>query len=599
MAPAFEHASGTVTRPLCLLHLISVRTGLVRTRCYYILCNKASLTQDVGSFVRIGDHCRSTRYISPKFITQELQLSSPDMLNGRSRHQVIGLFLGPAIASVMMIAGVPDSLVDFMGSLDSSDIAAVENSRLANAFANDTWDPQAAADTAWRTAAIGVLMAIWWATEAVPIAVTALLPLVVFPLFSVANIQDTSAPYANKVIYLFLGGFIVAFAIQRWNLHRRIALNVLQIAGGNGKSLVGGFMLASALISMWVMNTSTTMMLLPIAVSIITVIHKTVTSLDQNQREHFQYSLLLGVAYGATISGIATLVGTAPNAILAGFMSDNYGTQIDFARWMIVGLPLSAVMLPLAWLALTRWVFHVDFKTSSAARAELRDMRDELGSMSVPEKRVAIVFLSMAMLWITRPLLARVTGIDALDDSGADSSIAMAGAIALFLIPSGDKQDPLLLRWRYAERLPWSVIILFGGGLTLASAVYNTGLALWIGNSLEAVGTLPVAVVVVIAVTMIIFLTELTSNIATTTTFLPVVASIAVGAGFDPIVLTVPITLAASCAFMLPVATPPNAIVFGSGLLTIPKMVRAGLVLNLIGIVFVSIVAVYVAPRIF
>ena len=526
-------------------------------------------------------------------------MSVSESVSGRSRHQIIGLFLGPAIALIMMIAGVPDSLVDFMGSLDSSDLAAVEKSRLANAFANDTWDPQAAADIAWRTAAIGVLMAIWWATEAVPIAVTALLPLVVFPMFSVANIQDTSAPYANKVIYLFLGGFIVAFAIQRWNLHRRIALNVLQIAGGNGKSLVGGFMLASALISMWVMNTSTTMMLLPIAVSIITVIHKTVTTLDQNQREHFQYSLLLGVAYGATIGGVATLVGTAPNAILAGFMSDNYGTQIDFSRWMIVGLPLSAVMLPLAWLALTRWVFHVDFKTSSEARAELRDMRDEMGSMSVPEKRVGIVFLSMAMLWITRPLLARLTGIDALDDSGADSSIAMAGAIALFLIPSGDKQDPLLLRWRYAERLPWSVIILFGGGLTLASAVYNTGLALWIGTSLEAVGTLPVAVVVVVAVTMIIFLTELTSNIATTTTFLPVVASIAVGAGFDPIVLTVPITLAASCAFMLPVATPPNAIVFGSGLLTIPKMVRAGLVLNLIGIIFVSIVAVYLAPRIF
>jgi sodium-dependent dicarboxylate transporter 2/3/5 len=526
-------------------------------------------------------------------------LSIPETVSGRSRHQVIGLFLGPTIALIMMITGVPDSLVDFMGSLDSSDLEAVQKSRLANAFASDTWDPQAAANTAWRTAAIGVLMAIWWATEAVPIAVTALLPLVVFPLFSVASIQDTSAPYANKVIYLFLGGFIVAFAIQRWNLHRRIALNVLQVAGGNGKSLVGGFMLASALISMWVMNTSTTMMLLPIAVSIITVIHKTVTSLDQNQREHFQYSLLLGVAYGATIGGIATLVGTAPNAILAGFMSDNYDTQIDFARWMIVGLPLSAVMLPLAWLALTRWVFHVDFETSSEARAELRDMRNEMGSMSVPEKRVGIVFLTMAMLWITRPLLARLTGIDALDDSGADSSIAMAGAIALFLIPSGDKQDPLLLRWQYAERLPWSVIILFGGGLTLASAVYNTGLALWIGTSLEAVGTLPVAVVVVIAVTMIIFLTELTSNIATTTTFLPVVASIAVGAGFDPIVLTVPITLAASCAFMLPVATPPNAIVFGSGLLTIPKMVRAGLVLNLLGIVFVSLVAVYVAPRIF
>ena len=478
---------------------------------------------------------------------------------GRSRHQVIGLFLGPLIAGLMIFAGPPESL----------------------------------SQPGWMTASVGILMAVWWATEAVPIAVTALLPIVVFPLFGIATIQDTTAPDANKVMYLFLGGFIVAFAMQRWNLHRRMALTVLQHVGGNGRSLVGGFMLASAIISMWVMNTSTTMMLLPIAVSIIAVIHKTVDGLDDKAKDNFQYSLLLGIAYGATIGGMATLVGTAPNAMFAAFMQETYGTEIDFSRWMLVGLPLSAMMLPLAWLILTRFAFKVDFKTSDEGKAALRQLKEELGAITVPEKRVATVFVLMAATWVLRPLLVTLPGLSALDDSG----IAMAGGIALFLIPSGEKSDPLLLRWTYAERLPWSVLILFGGGLTLASAVTRTGLAEWLGSSLQTIGALPLFALVIVAATMIIFLTELTSNIATTATFLPVVGAIAIESGYDPIVLAVPVTLAASCAFMLPVATPPNAIVFGSGMLTIPKMVRAGIMLNIVGIFLVSIVALYLAPR--
>jgi sodium-dependent dicarboxylate transporter 2/3/5 len=260
---------------------------------------------------------------------------------------------------------------------------------------------------------------------------------------------------------------------------------------------------------------------------------------------------------------------------------------------MLVGVPLSALMLPLAWFTLTRVVFKVDFVTSGDAHAELGRMKKEMGKITVPEKRIAIVFATMAFLWMTRPLLVNLPGLSALDDSG----IAMLGAITLFLIPSGSKEDPLLLRWNYAERLPWGMLILFGGGLTLASAVSNTGLAAWLGTSLQAIGELPLYVIVAAAATMIIFLTELTSNTATTATFLPVVGAIAIESGFDPIVLTVPITLAASCAFMLPVATPPNAIVFGSGLLTIPKMARAGMALNIIGIVLVSIVAMTLAPK--
>ncbi len=468
--------------------------------------------------------------------------------------------------------------------------------------------PDALSEEAWLTAAIGLLMAIWWATEAIPIAATALLPIILFPLLEVRELTETVVPYSNKTLYLFLGGFIIAFAMQRWNLHRRIALNILQVAGGNGRSLVGGFMLASAALSMWVMNTSTTMMLLPIAVSIITVIHKTVKELDDTARHHFQYSLLLGVAYGATIGGIATLVGTAPNAILKGFMEQEYGVSIDFASWMMVGLPLSAAMLPLAWLALTRFVFKVDFHTSPEGRAELRRMKEEMDGITVPEKRVAAVFVFVAFMWIFGDYL-EVFGnlsnatiyypVKALIAIGTadDSIIAMIGALALFALPSGDKKDPILLRWKYAEQLPWGVLILFGGGLSLASAVSGTGLAEWIGTSLQTVGTLPLILLIMITATLIIFLTELTSNIATTSTFLPVVAAIAFESGLDPIQVTVPVTLAASCAFMLPVATPPNAIVFGSGLLTIPKMMRAGLALNIIGIFLVSAAAYFLAPR--
>jgi sodium-dependent dicarboxylate transporter 2/3/5 len=484
---------------------------------------------------------------------------SESINNGRATFQKVGLGLGPFVAAVMILSGAPEEL----------------------------------ADSAWRTAAMGSWMAIWWATEAVPIAVTALLPLILFPLLGIANMADTAAPFANKVIYLFLGGFIVALAMQRWDLHRRIALTVLQHTGGNGRSLVGGFMLASALLSMWVMNTSTTMMMLPIAVSIIAVIHSTVGGLDDSAKQDFQYALLLGVAYASTIGGMSTLVGTAPNAMMAAFMLETYGTQIDFARWMMVGVPVSVVLLPLAWLTLTRWIFKVDFVTSAEARATLARMKSELGPITTPEKRVGVIFVALALTWIMRPLLARLPGLEALDDSG----IAMTGALALFLVPSGSRSDPFLIRWQHIEKLPWSILLLFGGGLTLASAVAKTGLAAWLGSGLAGLGALPIAALVLAVCVMIIFLTELTSNIATTATFLPVVGAIAIEAGMNPIVLTIPVTLAASCAFMLPVATPPNAIVFGSGLLTIPKMARAGFALNLIAIVLVSIVALTLAPR--
>lgn len=476
---------------------------------------------------------------------------------GRATYQKAGLLLGPLAGAAMLVAGPPESLTT----------------------------------PAWHTAAMGVLMAIWWATEAVPIAVTALLPLVSFPLLGIADIDDAAAPFANKVIYLFLGGFIVAIAMQRWDLHRRIALMVLARTGSSGRALIGGFMAAAAGLSMWVSNTSTTMMLLPIAVSVIAAVEGSVR-FDKRQRDDFHHALLLGIAYGASIGGMATLIGTPPNAMLAAFVQSNYGESIDFARWMLVGVPLALAMLPLAWLVLTRLAFRIGFRVSAEGRQSLARMKAELGPITRPERRVAVVFSAMASAWILRPLLVDLPGLGGLDDAG----IAMAGAVALFLIPSGDASDPMLLRWRHAEQLPWGVLLLFGGGLALASAVSETGLAAWLGGNLHAVATMPLPFLVLAVAALIIFLTELTSNTATTATFLPVVGAIAIEAGVDPLVLTVPIALAAGCAFMLPVATPPNAIVFGSGLLRIPRMARAGLLLNISGIVLVTLAALYLAP---
>jgi len=342
------------------------------------------------------------------------------------------------------------------------------------------------------------------------------------------------------------------------------------------------------------MNTSTTMMLLPIAISVITVIHNSIHNINEKEKQDFQYAMLLGVAYASTIGGMSTLVGTAPNAMMAAFLLETYKIEVNFSDWMLVGVPLSLIMAPLAWFALTKWVFKVNFKTNNTGKIALQKMKHDLGSITTPEIRVAIIFASLALAWITRPLLTTISGLEALDDS----SIAIAGAIALFIIPSGNKDDPLLLRWVHLNSLPWSILLLFGGGLSLASAVSNTGLAAWIGSNLSAIDTLPIAVLVVIIAIMIIFLTELTSNIATTATFLPIIGAIAIEMGINPIILAAPVTLAASCAFMLPVATPPNAIVFGSGLLSIPKMIKAGFVLNIIGIIIVSVISLTLAPYI-
>ena len=447
------------------------------------------------------------------------------------------------------------------------------------------------APEAQRAAAIFVLMGIWWATEAVPIAITALIPLVFFPLLGVASIEATAAPYANKNIFLFLGGFFLSLAIQKCNLHKRIALTILKFTGTRGKSIIAGFMVSSCLLSMWIMNTSTTIMLLPIGLAIIAVVKESMTELSELEKLNFQVALLLGIAYAANIGGIATLIGTAPNMALNGFMEEQYNVSISFLDWMKVGVPVSLTLLPLAWLSLTRLSFPVNFQTSEQTQATIINMRHSLGEIKTSEKRVLFIFLFTAFLWVTRGQINNIPGLEGLSDPG----IAMLCGLALFLTPSGSTSENLL-EWKDAERgVPWGVLLLFGGGLSLAAAAQSTGLAAWIG------GLMPVGLSIVLLVfmftTLIIFLTELTSNLATTATFLPIVAIIATQFGFDPILLTASIAIAASCAFMLPVATPPNAIVFGSELIKVPQMMRAGIVLNVISIVIVSMASIYLVPK--
>ena len=443
-----------------------------------------------------------------------------------------------------------------------------------------------------RTAAIFLLMGAWWATEAVPVAVTALVPLALFPLLGIVDIQNAANPYANKTIYLFFGGFLMATAIQKWDLHKRIALFVLQNAGSNGSSLVFGFMLTAAVISMWVMNTATTIMLLPIGLAVVTVVKSTVNYLSDEEIESFQLALLLGIAYGATIGGMSTLIGTGPNGMLAAFMADNYNLDISFVDWMKVGVPLSAIMLPCSWLILTRVIFKVNFETSLETKELLASMKKELGLLKGPELKVLIVFFLTALAWMFRTVLDDFSYLSGLSDAG----IAMISALFLFLLPSGNQENRgALLEWKDAqENVPWGLLVLFGGGLSLANAVQATGLAVWIGSLIPQ--GINLALVVILVVALIIFLTELTSNMATTATFLPVVAAIAIQSNFNPLLLTAAVALAASCAFMLPVATPPNAIVFGSGLIRVPQMAKAGFLINILGITIVSLVAVFSVP---
>jgi len=443
--------------------------------------------------------------------------------------------------------------------------------------------PQGLDTAGWHTATVGLLMATWWITEALPIEATALVPLVLFPLLGISGIDDAAAPYANPLIFLFMGGFIIAEAMQAWRLHRRIALGIVRRVGVDPSSIVVGFILASAFLSMWVSNTATALMMLPIGLSIVNLARDRLEARGEEMPPHFGLVLILCIAYACNIGGMGTLIGTPPNAILAGFFSESYGVEVGFAQWMIVGIPLVVVALPLLYGVLT-WVYPIEMEQLPGGAEIIEKEREKLGAISTAEMRVAVVFGATAVLWMTRPLLSGM--VPGLSDAG----IAIGAGLVLFLLPAGT-EDRALLTWDEAARLPWGVLLLFGGGLSLASAISDTGLAEWIGEAVNALAGRPTLLVVICTVALIVMLTEITSNTATTAAFLPILGAMAIGFGENPFLLTVPAALGASCAFMLPVATPPNAIVFGSGELTIPQMSRVGVWLNLLFIVVVTLVA--------
>ena len=472
--------------------------------------------------------------------------------------------------------------------------------------------PEGLSEAGWNTAAVTVFMAIWWITEAVPISVTALLPIVLFPLLGVQSIAASTGPYANPLIFLFLGGFILAIAMEKWELHKRIALVIVSKVGVAPKAIIFGFIVAAAFLSMWVSNTATAIMMLPIALSILALMDKGMQEhghepSDSGQKTNFEIALILSIAYACNIGGMGTLIGTPPNALLAAFMLENYGVEIGFFQWMKVGVPLLVVSIPLLFYMLTRVIYPIKIKEIPGGEKLIANELHQLGSMNTQEIKVGILFVSAALLWIFRPLLSDI--LPGLSDAG----IAIGISIALFLVPAGrvKERDATLseelqggnfeglLEWKDANRLPWGILLLFGGGLSMASAISSTGLASWIGNGIGGLQNWPVLLLVVIVIALMVFLTEMTSNTASTATFLPILASIAIGLGENPLLFAIPTVLAASCAFMLPVATPPNAIVYGSGRISIPEMSRAGLYLNFLFIFLLSIGAMTVFGTIF
>jgi sodium-dependent dicarboxylate transporter 2/3/5 len=439
--------------------------------------------------------------------------------------------------------------------------------------------PEGLASEGHHLAAVAAWMAVWWISEAIPIPATALLPIVLFPLLGIMSAGTVTTSYANHLIYLFMGGFMIAVAMERWNLHRRLALHVISWVGTAPARLVLGFMLATAVLSMWISNTATAMMMVTIGLAVL----KQLLPDGKHESSPLGTALMLGIAYAASIGGVATLIGTPPNAILAGVLDQNYGIDLRFGAWMQFALPLSLVMLFLAWLYLTRIAFPLGDAELPAAAGQIRQQISDLGRMTSPEKRVAWVFGIVAMLWISRGLIdwSPVKAVK-------DSTIAIAGALALFVIPADWGRRIFLLDWQTAVRIPWDIIILFGGGFALAAGFSETGLTTWLAEQLEILKGVPPILVILLVGLLVIFLTEVTSNTATASLLLPVLGALSEALGLPPMILMVTATLCASFAFMLPVATPPNAIVFSSRCVHIPQMAKAGLWLNLMGVLLIT-----------
>lgn len=451
------------------------------------------------------------------------------------------------------------------------------------------FNPEGLSQSAKAVLACAAWIAVWWITEALPIAVTALLPIVLFPITGGLSLPETTASYGHKYIFLFIGGFILAIAIEKCHLHKRIALTIIKIVGTNVTHIILGFMVATAFLSMWISNTATAVMILPVGLAIVLQL-KDDPRTHENENLIFGKALMLSIAYSASIGGMATLIGTPPNLVLAGVVNESYGVEITFSQWFAFGFPISIVFLVLSWLYLTRVAFKFKQKEFAGGKDEINKQLNALGVMSFEEKLVGTVFVLTAFAWISRSFLLKEF-IPAIDDT----IIAIASSILLFILP--DKSGKMkLLNWNDAVKLPWGILILFGGGMALASGFDSSGLAAWLGGQMTSFKMVPLIILLLILITSVNFLTEITSNLATTAMLLPVLVSLAGAIDVHPFLLLVGATVAASCAFMLPVATPPNAVVFGSGYLSIKDMVRKGFWLNIASIVLLTLIVYFLLP---
>ncbi|AFI06592.1 DASS family sodium-coupled anion symporter [Helicobacter cetorum] len=473
-------------------------------------------------------------------------------------------------------------------------------------------------------ASVSILMGVWWMTEAIDLPATALLPLVLFSVFGVDKFASVSASYASPIIFLFMGGFILALGMQKWNLHTRIALSIILLVGTSPRRLILGFMIATGFLSMWVSNTATAVMMLPVGLSVLHLVAKLVGTENKEKtkrlqeeitkahggimshivhkgkdithaiqeksaiyRTNFSICLMLGIAYSASIGSLGTLIGTPPNALLAGYMKTAFNIEIGFSQWMVFGVPLAFIMLLLAWLLLTYVIFPLKIKEIPGGKEVVRAELHKLGRLSQAEILVGIIFILASLGWIFLGTLLKNYGIKV---DKIDSVIAMGVSVLLFILPANNKGERLI-DWDTTKKLPWDVLLLFGGGLALSAQFSKTGLSLWIGHLVSSFSHLPILLIIVVVTLMVIFLTEITSNTATAAAFLPVIGGVAMGMGYEgqsSLLFTIPVALSATCAFMLPVATPPNAIAYGSGYVKIADMIKAGLWLNLVGVVLIS-----------
>lgn len=520
---------------------------------------------ELKSFFTFFVQANSSRLSTGRSIDPSDSLVGNNNDPGKNRNykpgQLIGLIAGPLLFTITLLFFSPEDL-------SQQGLAVL-------------------ASTIW--------VAIWWMTEAIPIPATSLLPIILFPLTGGLDIGTTTSSYGSDTIFLFMGGFMIALAMEKWNLHRRIALSIISVIGTNTNRIILGFMVATGFLSMWISNTATAMMMVPIGLAIIYQISdalKDDPSIDTS-KENFAFgkALMLSIAYSASVGGIATLIGTPPNAALAGVINKMYGIELSFAKWMLFGVPIAWVFIFIIWFYLIKIAYPLKLKQLPGGKALIHQEKQKLGKPSAEEKAVFTVFILAALAWITRSFL-----LVQINPNINDAIIAMSAAILLFLLPSKNYKDTFLLDWNTAVKLPWGILLLFGGGLAVAAGFTQSGLSEWIGNQLTALQGIHIFIVLLVVAGLVIFLTEITSNTATANMMYPIMAALALALGVHPFVVMIAAGVASSCAFMLPVATPPNAVVFGSGYLRIPDMVKAGVALNIIGSILVTVAIYFLLP---